>query len=231
MSVENGPRRPVLEIQVHRQWSARCGRRKFSGRWSGEFRPPDPARNSASFNSPPPSQSNRFTLHFSRSQRSAAAEINLLFGHRLLPHPPARGALQFFAGARSVVSMMMGENWFLKISACGIDRAAAADDDAQIIFRQPVLQPPPPEFCPARVQNALRNFNRPRAAHHRVRRGAQFVQMLQVARAAERVDRAVGRGNFSVRRHRHVHQDERQADFELFGLEFKRADLSTQHSN
>jgi hypothetical protein len=35
--------------------------------------------------------------------------------------------------------------------------------------------------------------------------------MLPVARAAERMDRAVCRRDFSVRRHRHVYHDEGQA--------------------
>ena len=34
----------------------------------------------------------------------------------------------------------------------GIERAAAADDDAQIVFRQSVLQPPPPESGRSRPQ-------------------------------------------------------------------------------
>jgi hypothetical protein len=90
-----------------------------------------------------------------------------------------------------------------------INRAAAADEHAEIVFHKAALEPEPTEFRAARAQVDGGRICGARAAHHRIRRRAQLQQMLVVARAAKRRHGPVRRGNLPVRRHRHVDQNER----------------------
>ena len=66
-----------------------------------------------------------------------------------------------------------------------IDRARAADNDAQIVFCQAVFEPLLPEFYRAGPHGGGCQVNSARARHHRVRHGAQFQQMLAIMQTAK----------------------------------------------
>lgn len=96
----------------------------------------------------------------------------------------------------------------------GIDGTGAADDHTQVIFRQTALEPLPPERCRAGTEVDGRGIDRAGARHYRVGSCAQFEQVFVVAGAGERRYGPIGRRNFPIRRHRHIHQHERP--FRLF---------------
>src|SRR6185437_14532605 len=92
----------------------------------------------------------------------------------------------------------------------GIHAAAAAGDDPQIIFRQPAADSHAAKSRSAGAEANRSGINRSCPAHYRVRGRAQFIEMLLVALAAERRDRAVRCSDFAIRGNRHVDEDERE---------------------
>src|SRR5678815_541406 len=78
-----------------------------------------PARKSASFSSPPPSQSSLFTCHFSRNHRGARGKSISVSPHTYTSWTRFRNAASRFGSARRVVNTMMGENFVPKSFASG----------------------------------------------------------------------------------------------------------------
>ena len=78
-----------------------------------------------------------------------------------------------------------GRKTVLEYFRAGIDRTRAADNHAQIIFRQTAFEPLSPELCRAGSHGDGGRINSARTGHHRVRCGAQFQQMLAITRAAK----------------------------------------------
>ena len=169
-----------------------------------------PARNKASFNSPPPSQSSRLTPHFSRSQQNAARKLISRLPQIFTSSATARSWRKLRFRCPPGGEDDDGRETVFENFRAGIDRAAAADDDAQIILRQPVFKPQSPEFG--------RPGPRLMAAESTVR--APAITASAVARNSSKCSRsralpnerhrAIRRRDFSVRRHRHVHENERQ---------------------
>ena len=88
---------------------------------------------------------------------------------------------EFAFEVRAVVKMMTGEKCFLKMAARGLIEPLPLTTTRKWYSASPRLSRRFRNFSPPVPKNGPRNFNRPRAAHHRVRRGAEFVEMFQVA--------------------------------------------------
>ena len=107
--------------------------------------------------------------------------------HTLAPHFVGHGAKQLpTACARS----LSGENddrrkTMPKHAGSRVERTGAADDDAEVVFSQPTAHARATEFCRARPQIDCVQVSGSRAAHHGVRGGAQFEQVLMIPCAAE----------------------------------------------
>jgi hypothetical protein len=86
-----------------------------------------------------------------------------------------------------------------------------ADYHPQVVFAQTPLMPQLAVLGRPGAQMNRVEVHGARAGHDRVGGGAQFEQMGAVAGAAKRRNGAVGGGNLAVRRHRHIHQHERQS--------------------
>ena len=89
-----------------------------------------------------------------------------------------------------------------------IDGAGAADDDAEIVFSESVFDAQSLEAHSTGTELGVALFNGAGTGHDGIGGGAQFVEMFEIALAAEGGDGAIGRGDLAIRRHGHVDQDE-----------------------
>ena len=98
----------------------------------------------------------------------------------------------------------MLENFGLRIN-----RTAAADDDAKIVFGQPALKSLPAKLCAAPPID-FRGIHRTRATHNSIGGGAQFKQSVRDHVCRQGRNSAIRGRDFSVRRQRHVDEDKRR---------------------
>ena len=89
-----------------------------------------------------------------------------------------------------------------------IDAARTTDNDSKAVFTEAVLDADFLEALTAGAEENLVEIECARACHDCVRGGAQFVEVIEVALAAEGGDGAIGGGDFAVGSHRHVEEDE-----------------------
>src|SRR6266540_6078990 len=85
-----------------------------------------------------------------------------------------------------------------KDCSAGIDGSGAAGDDAKVEFGEAAAEPEALVARPAGTEPCLCFLDRAGAGHHGVSRGAQFVEMSQVARAAESGDGPVGGSDLAI---------------------------------
>ena len=148
--------------------------------------------------------------HFLRSQRSARWKLISFAPQILTSAATARSRLSRSAGRAA-----RGENddrreIALEDFGVGVDGAGAADNDAQVEFRQTAPQAQAAVFGGAGSQGDGVRIHGARAGHHGIGSGAQLEQMLLVTPASEGGNEPIGCGDLPVRRHRHVDQDEGQ---------------------
>jgi len=91
-----------------------------------------------------------------------------------------------------------------------VNRASAADDDAQVVFGLPAPDSLLTVFPATRPECHRREIQRPRSGHDGIGGGAEFEQMLLVGFAAKGDEMAAGRGKLAVGGGRGVQKNERQ---------------------
>ena len=106
--------------------------------------------------------------------------------------------------------MMMGEKRCWNTSARGLTEPEPLTITRKLYSASPRLSRCRRNFAGPgpRLMGAESTVRAPAITASAVAR--KFEQMLVVARAGERRHRAIGRRDFPVRRHRHVHQHKRQ---------------------
>src|SRR5687768_13966140 len=100
-----------------------------------------------------------------------------------------------------------------------IKRGTAADDDADIVFRQPILKPLPLPLFSAGTEVHFAQIDCARARKDRIRAAAQVHHQFVVELCAERDESPVCRGYFPVRGDGEVQINERQLSHYLAGRE------------
>ena len=95
----------------------------------------------------------------------------------------------------------MFENFCLRIEG-----AVAAHEDAQVVFGQAALESSAPELRAARPQVDFHRVHGAGPRHYGVGGSAEFQKVLVVALTPKRSNVAIGRGDFAIRCHGHVHQ-------------------------
>jgi hypothetical protein len=93
-----------------------------------------------------------------------------------------------------------------------------AGDNAQIVFCETTSKSPATEPGGTRAKINRGRINGASPAHDGVDRGAKFVEVKDVAAAAEAGDGAIGRGDLAIGGHGHVDQDERPVAWHEAGL-------------
>jgi hypothetical protein len=88
-----------------------------------------------------------------------------------------------------------------------LDRGGTADHDPDIELRQTTAQTPTPVAKRARPQINRLLIGGARPNHDRVHLGSQLEQTGLITPTAKRRNPAIGRGDFPIGSHRHVHQN------------------------
>ena len=89
-----------------------------------------------------------------------------------------------------------------------IDAAGATDDHAKVVLGEAVRPAQTTETRGTGSHRGVAEFDGTRTGHDGIGGGAQFVEMIVIALAAEGRNGAIGRGDLAIGSHRHVHEDE-----------------------
>jgi hypothetical protein len=124
-----------------------------------------------------------------------------LVSHLLQSTEPGRGGAS--RGQEEDGRKPVAEDGGIRVNSSG-----AGDDHAGIELSQPTAQAQLAKPLAARTHLNLVGIDRACTGHHRIRCGAEFVEMFQVTPASKTGHGAIVGGDLAVCRHRHVHQDE-----------------------
>jgi hypothetical protein len=117
---------------------------------------------------------------------------------------------QFCGGRASSGQDDDGRETVLEDFGVGIERARAADHDAEVVFREAGAETLTAVFHTAGAELDGREVHRARAGHDGVRGGAEFEEMFLVAAAAEGDEMARGGRELAVGRGGDVQKDKGQ---------------------